>query len=129
MGREDAARAVEPGVQRRADNKVAIAKEEGALAALVALWCAMGERGGQGERGGHAKEPVQDHRDQELPPPFGLPRERSGVSNTHDMPPRATRHTITEDNAAILGAGPGLVSLFMREKCVNCAALDARRPV
>jgi hypothetical protein len=28
---------------------VAIAKEEGALAALVALWCAMGERGGQGE--------------------------------------------------------------------------------
>ena len=37
MGREDAARAVEPGVQRRADNKVAIAKEEGALAALVAL--------------------------------------------------------------------------------------------
>ena len=42
VGREDAARAVEPGVQRRADNKVAIAKEEGALAALVALWCAMG---------------------------------------------------------------------------------------
>jgi hypothetical protein len=37
VGREDAARAVEPGVQRRADKKVAIAKEEGALAALVAL--------------------------------------------------------------------------------------------
>ena len=89
---------------------------------------AQWERGGQGERGGHAKESVQDHRDQELPPPFGLPRERSGVSNTH------TRHASSCYQAHSYrrqGCDSGGWSwpciFFMRDKCVNCAALDAGR--
>jgi len=110
VGREDAARALS-NLAFNADNHSRWPSPR-RRARWRRPWCGAGaqwERGGQGERGGHAKESVQDHRDQELPPPFGLPRERSGVSNTHDMPPRATRHTVTEDKAAILGAGPGLV--------------------
>ena len=96
VGKEEAAGALW-GLAVNTDNQVAIAKEKGALATLVALLRDGSAVGKEITRRAHCGACPGSQRSRTPSSNFGLPCERScvAISNTHDMPPHATRHTLT----------------------------------